>query len=292
VNTTPAYLFRKVSDPEGLPTILYDEVDTVFGTQRGGDQEAVRGMINAGHRKGATAGRCVVRGRVIETEELEAYCAVAMAGLDDLPDTLMSRSVVVRMRRRTAEEDIEPWRPRVNGPEAARLRERLSAWARAAKQYLRGDAWWPVMPAGVEDRDADIWEALLAIADLAGERWASDARVTAVTVVTASKGTPPSLGIQLLHDIRTVFDKSYYNKLQTDAITSGLTRIPDSPWSNIRKGEPIDANYLAKKLRKYGIAPKSQRIGNVVFKGYSREQFEDAWKRYPMPIEDEEDSLG
>ena len=31
VNTTPAYLFRKVSDPDGLPTILYDEIDTVFG---------------------------------------------------------------------------------------------------------------------------------------------------------------------------------------------------------------------------------------------------------------------
>ena len=31
VNTTPAYLFRKVSDEAGPPTILYDEIDTVFG---------------------------------------------------------------------------------------------------------------------------------------------------------------------------------------------------------------------------------------------------------------------
>ncbi len=294
VNTTPAYLFRKVSDPEGLPTILYDEIDTVFGPKRAGDNEEIRGMINAGHRKGATAGRCVVRGKVIETEELEAYCAVAMAGLDDLTDTLMSRSVVVRMRRRTADENIEPWRPRVNGPEAAGLYRRLSTWAETARKSLRGDDWWPDMPSGVEDRDADIWEALLAVADLAGERWAKNARVTAVTVVTASKRTPPSLGIQLLHDIRTVFDQNYYNKLRTEAITIGLTRIPDTPWSNIRKGEPIDANYLANKLRKYGIAPKPQRIGDVVFKGYSREQFEDAWKRYPMPVEveDEADSLG
>ena len=79
-------------------------------------------MINAGHRKGATAGRCVVRGRVIETEELEAYCAVALAGLDDLPDTLMSRSVVVRMRRRTAEESVAPWRPREIGRASCRER--------------------------------------------------------------------------------------------------------------------------------------------------------------------------
>jgi hypothetical protein len=44
-------------------------------------------MLNAGHQKGATAGRCVVRGKEVFTEELPAYCAVALAGLDDLPDT-------------------------------------------------------------------------------------------------------------------------------------------------------------------------------------------------------------
>jgi hypothetical protein len=67
VNTTPAYLFRKVSDPEGPPTILYDEIDTVFGP-KAKDNEDIRGMLNAGHRRGATAGRCVVRGKIVETE--------------------------------------------------------------------------------------------------------------------------------------------------------------------------------------------------------------------------------
>ena len=30
VNVTPAYLFRKVADEAGRPTILFDEIDTVF----------------------------------------------------------------------------------------------------------------------------------------------------------------------------------------------------------------------------------------------------------------------
>ena len=116
VNTTPAYLFRKVSDQDGRPTILYDEIDTVFGP-KAKDNEDVRGMLNAGHRQGATAGRCVIRGKNVETEELPAYCAVALAGLDDLPDTIMTRSVVVRMRRRSSNERVEPWRTRINAPE-------------------------------------------------------------------------------------------------------------------------------------------------------------------------------
>src|SRR5438876_703678 len=52
VNVTPAYLFRKVGDPAGPPTILYDEIDTLFGP-KAKDNEEVRGMLNAGHRRGA-----------------------------------------------------------------------------------------------------------------------------------------------------------------------------------------------------------------------------------------------
>ena len=125
VNTTSAYLFRKVSDPEGLPTILYDEIDTVFGP-KAKDNEDIRGMLNAGHRNGAVAGRCVVRGKVIETEELPAYCAVAMAGLDDLPDTIMTRTIVMRMKKRAPSEPVKPWRQRVDGPDRARSSD--SVW--------------------------------------------------------------------------------------------------------------------------------------------------------------------
>jgi hypothetical protein len=46
---------------------------------------------------------------------------------------------------------------------------------------------WPDMPPGVEDRDADVWEALLAVADLAGGHWPTTARKAAVTLVTESR---------------------------------------------------------------------------------------------------------
>src|SRR5437762_3284721 len=48
INATPAYLFRKVSDADGLPTILYDEIDTLFGP-KAKDNEEIRGILNAGH---------------------------------------------------------------------------------------------------------------------------------------------------------------------------------------------------------------------------------------------------
>jgi hypothetical protein len=279
VNTTSAYLFRKVSDPVGRPTILYDEIDTVFGP-KAKENEDIRGMLNAGHRKGALAGRCVIRGKTVEFEELPAYCAVALAGLDDLPDTLMSRSVPIRMRRRAPSERIEPWRLRINGGEAERLYKRMLAWSTSVRPLADGN--WPDMPAGVEDRDADVWEALLAVADLAGGHWPESARATAVTLVNASKGTTPSLGVLLLRDLRTVFmfQSLHRDKLPTADIVGALIEMDESPWAVIRKGKPIDARGLSQRLRKYGIGPETQRDGADVFKGYSRGQFLDAWSRY------------
>ena len=162
VNATPAYLFRKVADPAGLPTLLYDEIDTIFGP-RAKDNEDVRGMLNAGHRKGAVAGRCVMKGNVVETEELQAYCAVALAGLGNLPDTIMTRSVVVAMRRRAPTEVVEPFRDRIQRAEATPILNALTSWAATIKNIT-----FPEMPDGIADRDADVWEALIAIADLLG----------------------------------------------------------------------------------------------------------------------------
>ena len=281
VNTTSAYLFRKVADPEGKPTILYDEIDTVFGP-KAKENEDIRGMLNAGHRKGAVAGRCVVRGKLVETEELDAYAAVMLAGLDDLPDTLMSRSVVVRMQRRAPSEPVEPWRPRINEPEAHRLRAQIATWAETVKDAAAG--MWPEMPLGVDDRNADVWEALLAVADLAGGHWSKTARVAAVTAVTASRSAVPSLGVLLLRDIRDVFNKLEICNCVTDRLITELKGIEESPWAVIRKGEPLNASGLARRLSKYGIGPKAIRDGNEVFKGYARTQFEDAWLRYVNPL--------
>lgn len=291
VNTTPAYLFRKVADENGKPTILYDEVDTVFGP-RAKDNEDIRGMLNAGHRKGATAGRCVIRGKNVETEELEAYCAVALAGLDDLPDTIMTRSVVVRMRRRAPGEKVEPWRLRINGPEANELADEICGWAASVAQ-LAVDA-WPEMPDGVEDRDADVWEALLAVADLAGGSWPDRARASAVTLVTASKDRTPSIGVLLLRDLRTVFTEFKEARLSTETVLAALNSMDEAPWSTIRRGDPLDARGLSNRLGKYGIRPQQWRDGDDRHRGYGSAELTDVWERYlpPLPDEGDESQIG
>lgn len=275
INTTPAYLFRKVADPDGLPTILYDEIDTVFGPRTAKDNEEIRGLLNAGHRRGAVAGRCVIKGKNIETEELPAYCAVALAGLGDLPETLLSRAVVVRMRRRSPDEQVEPFRRRVHKGDGHRLRDQLATWGAAMVTALSDS--WPAMPEGIADRNADVWEALLAVADAAGGEWPDRGRVAAVALVAAARAAPPSLGVRLLADLREVFGDEA--AMSTEAILAGLRAMEEAPWADL-KGKPLDARGLAARLRQYGIRSQNVRIGDSVPKGYQRTDLHDPWARY------------
>jgi Protein of unknown function (DUF3631) len=200
VNVTPAYLFRKVGNKDGV-TILFDEIDTVFGP-KAKENEEIRGLLNAGHRRGAVAGRCVVHGKRVQTEEISAYAAVALAGLGWLPDTIMSRAVIIRMRRRNQEEKVEPFRRRLHLPAGNYVKSLIEAWARTAEfEIVEPDR----LPPEIHDRDADIWESLITIADAVGGTWPDRARVAAVALVAASKDAEPSLGIRLLADLRTVF---------------------------------------------------------------------------------------
>src|SRR5262245_5521560 len=202
VNVTPAYLFRKVGGEDGPPTILFDEIDTVFGP-KAKENEEIRALLNSGHRRGAVAGRCVVHGTTVLTEEISSYAAVALAGLGWLPDTILSRSVVVRMRRRASDERIEAFRRRVHAPIGEALRRRLAGWATTIREEAEEAR--PDMPAGVEDRNADMWESLLAIADIAGGDWPKLAREAAKELVKVAREEEPSLNIRLLTDLRTVF---------------------------------------------------------------------------------------
>ena len=273
VNATPAYLFRKIGQEDGRPTVLFDDIDTVFGP-KARENEETRGLLNAGYRKASVAGRCVIRGKEVMTEELPAYCAVAMAGLGSLPDTILTRSIIIRMRRRSPDEKVEPYRQRTNGPEAEPIRERLAHWASSIAETLT----FPELPEGIEDRDADVWEALIALADAAGGEWPAFARVAAVALVAENReGGGVSLGIRLLHDLRKVFADA--EALSTEAILSALHDIDDAPWHDL-KGKPLDSRGLSYRLKQYDIKPRTVRVGITTPKGYRVEDFHDAWSRY------------
>jgi hypothetical protein len=275
INATPAALFRSVKDLENRPTILYDEIDTVFGP-KAKENEEIRGLLNAGHRRGAVAYRCVGEGTKQKVEAFPAYAAVALAGLGDLPDTIMTRSIVIRMRRRAPTERVEAYRERIHGPQGDKLRVRLAEWAAVASEQLNGA--WPTLPKGITDRPADVWEPLLAVAEAAGGDWPKRAEQACIAMVKASQDTDSgSLGIRLLADLRLVFGP--HQKMATETILERLHALPEAPWGDLR-GKPLDSRGLATRLKWHTIASTKVKIGEASVRGYRREDLHDAWQRY------------
>jgi hypothetical protein len=222
------------------------------------------------------------------TEEVPVYSAVAMAGLGWLPDTLLSRSIIIRMRRRLKTEKVEPFRQRIHVREGQAIGQRLSLWAKSVLKDA--EAARPEMPAGVEDRQADAWEPLLVVADLAGGEWPQKAREAAVALVTVARETPVSLNLRLLEDLRTVFlnrlvaiEQAQPHGLGTKTILDDLCALEDSPWQTINKGERLSPDQLSRRLRDYSVKRTNLRLTPGVreqTKGYPIAPLADAWRRY------------
>ncbi|MEV0526780.1 DUF3631 domain-containing protein [Streptomyces sp. NPDC050439] len=286
VDASAAALFRSVSGIDGgRPTILFDEIDTIFGP-KAGENEQLRGFINAGHTRGRDTYRCVGDGANQQVQAFPSYCAVAVAGLGRLPDTIMTRSVIVRMRRRARNEKVEAFRTRIHVREGNKIRDRLAKWAEGIQEQVTDV--FPEMPDGVADRPADVWEPLLAIADAAGGHWPDRAREACVAFVNASRiNDKGSIGIRLLTDLRDHV-LSGIDRLPTVAILDRLNALDDAPWADMG-GKPLDNRRLSRMLNEYvtadgdPVASRNIKTGGGVLKGYYAADLHDAWQRYCPP---------
>ncbi|MGH3905639.1 MAG: DUF3631 domain-containing protein, partial [Pseudonocardiaceae bacterium] len=165
ISATTAALFRLVS--MGPITILFDEVDSLFNPKNNGNNEDLRGLLNAGYKRSATIARCVGDAKNMKVQRFPVYAPTALAGIAGaMPATITTRAITIHMRRRRPDEHVEPFRERQVAHQAQPIRDELAAWIDTTGTRL-SDA-QPDMPDGVTDRPAEIWEPLLAIADTAG----------------------------------------------------------------------------------------------------------------------------
>lgn len=270
VLVTPAVLYRSI-DRERPPTMLIDEVDTLWG--KGKENEPLRAIINSGHRRGQDVQRMNMDGpqKVVETFAL--FAPVAMAGIGTLPPTVMDRSVVVRMRRRAPGDVVARWRARTAEPEGWMIRDELEVWASGITELVLPDD-----DEEFTDRVADVWEPLFAIADLVGGSWPRLVR-QACRSLTQVPAEELSLGVRLLKEIRDIWP----GEEDFASTTFILGRLHESDESIWRVEGPLGKNgltdvKLASMLKSYGVKPAHDAARGQ--RGYYRYTLEDPWVRY------------
>lgn len=273
VNATVAAIFRSIGDIHP-PTLIIDEADTLFGTKRAAEQnEDLRALLNAGHQRGRPALRCV--GPQQTPTEFSTFAMAALAGIGAMPDTITDRAANITMRRRNSGEKVSQFRSRRDGPVLDQLRVRLAEWG---VQHIKAlESAEPDMP--VEDRAADTWEPLIAIADAAGGHWPELARAACLALVEGADDADEeaSLSTKLLSDIKTVFTDKGVSFLASGDLVAALRNIEESPWNDFE----FNPRKLAHRLKGFGITPGHNTSKSA--RGYSLESLSDVFERYTRP---------
>jgi hypothetical protein len=281
VNPSVAVLYRKIDAQQ--PTLLLDEMDNYPLD----DRRDALAVLNAGYKRGARIDRCREKG---DLQSFSAYCPKAYAGLDTgpLPDTLLSRSITIRPERRLASEEVEMWIGQRTEPEAVPLRERCEAWA---EQNVHGLASMkPELPEGMHSRPAEVWWALLNIADRIGGDWPERVRTAWRVLSTGGDATDEiPERTRLLLDIRQVL--GLRRSIGTHELLNSLNQcFPESPWGAMNRNEGMADRQLATRLRPFKVKPKKVRVDGQPkpVRGYHAEDLGAAFDRYLQETEQAE----
>jgi putative DNA primase/helicase len=240
-NAKVAAIFRVVEMTK--PTLLMDEADTYFH-----DNDELRGILNAGHRKGGYVLRC--EGDDLEPRMFSTWAPAAIAAIGKLPDTLNDRAVPCRMHRRKPSEKVKSFRiDRTD--DLAVLARKAARWAADSEEFLRKAD--PDVGA-LSNRVADNWRPLLAIADAAGSQW--PARIQAASVKAASKDDP-STKVQLLKDVKAFFkDRGDPHAVFGRELLDHLISMDDRRWGEWSRG----SRCRGRNFRRFWPPSKSTRV--------------------------------
>ena len=269
-NISAAAVFRFIEDEN--PALLIDEADSFIK-----DNEPMRNVLNSGHtRSSAIVIRCEGEGTNMKTRAYSTWCPKVIAGIKDPADTILDRSIKIAMRRKQKGETVARLRHRDN-EQFVGIRRKAARWA--ADNVVTFGNLDPEMPEKLDDRAADNWRALFAIAQAAGGEWPKVAREAALAAAGASEDQ--DRGVNLLGDIRHIFQATRADSLTPQTLTAKLIELEDAPWAEWRQGKPISFRGVAFMLKPYGI--KSVKVRGPA--DYFRADFEEAWGSYLPPLD-------
>jgi len=274
--------------------------------------EELRGLLNAGHKRGACAYRCDGEGNAVRA--FKAFAPAVLAGIGALPGTLADRSISILLVE--AEPGEIPTRFDVHRIEIETdLCRKLARWTE--DNFAALQACDPVLPATAFNRLADNWRPLFAIAQTAGGDWprlALDAftrlstkaplaapesngdgngagpitngvrtlgrKSRSIGTASLTKTKDEVLDLTLLADIRQIFVQSGSTRMSSKELLAALCALRDGHWHSAFCTPRSGFHWLARQLSGFGIASHTMRIGGQRSKGYELADFEGAFSRF------------
>ena len=249
---SPSAIFRVIDAWQ--PTMIIDEADTMAK-----DNEELRGILNAGHRKNsAHVIRNVPINKGFEPKKFSVWAPQVLAAIGDLWDTVTDRSIVVQLDRKKPGDQIVKL-PLGFRQECLHLRRKSLRWAMDSQAERKRVQ--PSLPKHTNDRALDNWFPLFAISEVLGSHWPE--RIgQAFQRLEPVDETAADLKVMLLADLRDLLDGQH--KTHSEEVCEHLNSLEDRPWASFRHGRGINGNALATMLKDFRKPNGSPiKAGNV-----------------------------
>lgn len=270
-NASPAAIFRAIE--AWRPTLLLDEADTWMR-----QNEELAGVLNSGHTRRTAR---VIRVQEVNGEHLpvpfSTWCPMVIAGIGSQRDTLMSRSIVIGLRRKLPEESVQRL-PLDLHAQLLRIRRQAARWA--ADNAVMLGAMETEPPACGDDRMQDNFTPLWRIAEALGDVWPERISAAYAAKAMAEDDDAEPAGIMMLRDISEIFANRGADRIATSDIVGDLIVMEERPWGDWRHGRPLSAQSVAKQMKPFGIKAKVLKLCGASARVYLRSEVEAAAARY------------
>ena len=279
VGVTPAVMFRL--NDQRHPTFLIDEAERLAG--KNPDRDLIS-LLNAGHRRGGRVYRCAERAGEFVIEDFDAFGFRTLAAIGAVWDTLMDRSIVLRLERKSRDVDVARFSGRVVEKDGLVYARQIARWAADHVKEMRQAEGHAPRPKWLGDRECDNWSTIFAVAEVAGGRW-PDVMLSAAKTLRLSTDDEADYRERLIHDMRSVFEEAGSPEvIKSGDLAEQLNEIETAPWGDFRGGGGLSPIKLAALLKPFGIRPGLGRpSGGETVRGYWLRSLEDVFSRYHSP---------
>lgn len=253
-NSSAAAMFRKLADE--TPTIILDEVDTVYS---GAKNDDLRNVLNSGYKSNGNVQRFTGK----ETETFPTFCPKFLGGIDNgqVPHTVLDRCLRIRLRKLSGDALVSlgieeyDYEELLEDEQYEQLQADIAAWGSVemAETVKNTDV---ERIEGLSARQWQLVRPLLRIATVLG--WGDEARESLTAIFQGETNETPE--IAMLRKLRDLFNDT------------GADRLPATEMAEVT-GYTVER--MGRIMGGFGVKSKAMRIAGETVRGYFRVEVEE-----------------
>jgi hypothetical protein len=284
-NTTASPIMRTLdtANSSGIPaTVIIDEFQFSLRRNETGSSN-LEEIVKIGYKRGGTSHRADMRDKGFKPQELRVFGAVALLGMNTLPEAVLQRCIEIPMGK-APNSNFAIFEPERLASDAAPIVSKLESLSKIDLASYRDES--AKQLSQITNRDHEIWlpiitvlNSLLGATDTTGKRYLHQVLDLLFEIVSGRDLDESDYLNTLLEDVYNFFENNGDDRVSSEDLIRNLNELESQVWVNY-DSSGLNILNLPRILRPLRIKPKVIQIGSRKLRGYYKNDFVKAWRLY------------